>query len=150
MPGTATTIVPEDASTVLAGIRYKTVITHVTAKRDAHNNLIMKIRLDHPKREAIFNCIDRESVGNHSMREVQFTASDNCILHFDKSNVFGITELTLSTNVAVAQPVVGKTGDETSYWVEYIPKTKAAKAMQSAAPATGTVKQFAPPVIVVP
>ena len=149
MPKTATTMAPEE--TVLAGIRYTTVVTHVKAPRDSKNNLIMDIHLNHKTHEAICFCADLENVGAHPLREVQFTACDDCILYFDNLKVFGTDHVELFRDITSSRPVAGTINNQrTSYWVEYMPKAAAATSMQSTAPTVASIKPFAPPVIVVP
>ncbi len=111
----------------------------------------MHFRLNHQKQEATCSCVEQVHVHARSPREVQFTASDDCILHFDYPIVFSTDHKKLFKNVKSSLSVNGTINNEsTAYWVEYIPTTAAAKAVQpTAQPAAGT-KILAPPVIVVP
>lgn len=139
MTTTAATMAP------VVGIKYTTVATHRKAPRDIKNNLLMKTRLNHQRRQAIFSCADRENVGDHQQREVQFIASDNCTLHFGNPLVFGTDHIELTKDTIDRRPVADAIRDQTTYWVEYKPTTATAGAMEQIAP---TPK--APPVIVVP
>ena len=150
MAKNATTMTLEDTTRAVAGIMYTTVVTNEVAERDKNNNLILKFRLDHRKRQALFSCGNQEEIGKHQHRRVCFKAPEHCILHFHNRNVFDTDHLELFMGETWKSVRDGIEPQETDYQVEYIPNQATTEATPSTAHTAAGIKQFAPPVIVVP
>jgi hypothetical protein len=146
MAKNATTMTLEDTTRAVAGIMYTTVVTNEVAERDKDNNLTMKFRLDHQKREAIFTCREREQAGGHQHRKVHFIAPEHCILHFDNPDVFGTDKKELFKGKTPLSVTEGNNPRQTRYQVE----ARTGEATHSTAETAAGIRPFAPPVIVVP